>query len=379
MTTNFPRFEGDYYGSFIFNPLNKIAEKGHDVTVIAPHFKPAASREVMGKVNVIRFNWPQQEEFKPLMYFNWWECRRIPFLIASGLLEASKHIKRSKVDVICAEGVLPMGFMAVVLGKVFRKPVVVTSHGVDLRSFYKKPFFSTILRFTLKNSSRIIAVSDELKNYMLKLGIEEKDITIIPGGIDTQVFKPLEKKEEVFRVGFLGALNDFKNPENLLEAIPHLTVRIPKLEVLLAGDGPMRGFLESRAKKLGLSNKVRFLGFVDRQKVPGFLSEMDVMAFVSNRENFPSKALFESMASGVAVVATDVGYTKSLVKHNTNGLLTKPEPKEIAKAIVELYENEALRGECAKNARKTIIDKYSLESEVKTKIEILRKVLEEVR
>jgi glycosyltransferase involved in cell wall biosynthesis len=152
--------------------------------------------------------------------------------------------------------------------------------------------------------------------------------------------------EEAFLVCVVGRLSVEKGHRYLLYAIPHLIERIPKLQVLVLGEGAERRRLEEEVARMGVQNFVAFAGF--QSDVRPWMQACDVLVNSSLTEGMPN-VILEAMAFGTPVVATRVGGVPELLQHKETGILVPPaDTPSLANAIYDLFANpaEALRLAC---------------------------------
>ena len=121
----------------------------------------------------------------------------------------------------------------------------------------------------------------------------------------------------------------------------------------------------------GLENKIKFLGF--REDIPEILLAMDGYICASHTEGF-SNAILEAMASGLPIVATDVGGNSEIIKNEKNGLLVKSKDQsDITRIMIKIMEDSILSQKIAKDALRTVNEKYNTEKMVKSYIDIYKK------
>src|SRR5262249_14125548 len=105
------------------------------------------------------------------------------------VLPAVRRIQRGfDFDLIDAHYVYPDGFAAVLFGRVFKKPVVVSARGTDINLYSKFPVIRRLLQYTLHKADRVISVCSALKEAMVKLGIPAEKISVVPNGVDVTKF-----------------------------------------------------------------------------------------------------------------------------------------------------------------------------------------------
>ena len=128
---------------------------------------------------------------------------------------------------------------------------------------------------------------------------------------------------------------------------------------LIVGEGYLKNELEQLARDLGIENDVEFVG--EREDIPQILSIMDIFVLPSALEGF-SNVILEAMATGLPVVATNVGGIPELVVNKQTGILVPPdEPEELAKAIVDLLRDKNTSREMGKRGRERIEKYFGLE------------------
>ncbi len=181
--------------------------------------------------------------------------------------------------------------------------------------------------------------------------------------------------EDALVVGTLGRLTEQKGHGVLLEAVAALAPRLPRLALLIAGDGPLRAGLEARAAALGVAERVTFLGI--RRDREALYAAMDAFVLPSRWEGL-SLALVEAMGAGRPVVATDVGGNAEVVDAGVSGILVPPDdPPALASGLESVLGDhdlaERLRGHAARAAR----SRFSIETHVREIAALYRRGLGE--
>ena len=246
-------------------------------------------------------------------------------------------------DLIDAHYVYPDGFAAVLLGRLLKKPVVVSARGSDVNQFAEFPVIRNMLRYTLNSAAGLIAVCEALKDEVATLGIPSSRISVIPNGVDTTKFFPTSRQQARETLGLpirrriilcVGALIPRKGHDYTIRSLKLLTSMhdCADLLLVLAGSGPERNSLEILVQSLGLQAHVRFLGEIPHQQLQLWYSAADVSCLVSSKEGWPNVVL-ESLACGTPVVATDVWGIPEIIRSDTTGLLTKQDDREIAATL----------------------------------------------
>jgi glycosyltransferase involved in cell wall biosynthesis len=203
-------------------------------------------------------------------------------------------------------------------------------------------------KFLTKFASAIQANSHSILSGMAAHGIPPSKVAVIPNGVNTAEFSNLGLRTVPFTVGFVGRLVPERGASLLLEVIRETTKVVPAAQFLVAGGG---------SPEIGKSDVLRavdvVLGHQDRDVIPKLLSEMTVVLFLSPKENFPSLALLEALASGRVVVATNVGDTGTVIHDGENGILVRSIGSDVAQVLVNLTKNERLCRKLGTNAAET--------------------------
>jgi glycosyltransferase involved in cell wall biosynthesis len=174
------------------------------------------------------------------------------------------------------------------------------------------------------------------------------------------------------RLGVLGSLEPRKRVELVIEALAICGEGTARLDV--AGDGPLRAALEERARALGVAGRVRFLG---RASDPAeFLASIDVLALPSRLEGMPLAAL-EAMAAGRGVLACNIPGMEEVVDDGTTGRLLPADPRAWAEAIDGLRRDPARISAWSIAARKTFMERFTLERCVDATAAVYERALSE--
>jgi glycosyltransferase involved in cell wall biosynthesis len=164
-------------------------------------------------------------------------------------------------------------------------------------------------------------------------------VQYVPNGVEVARFDGPHHAGPEPVIGTVTALRPEKNLPRLLRAFRLVVNEVPAL-LVIAGDGPERSSLERLASELGLSDRVRFMGYVDTPWT--FYRTFDVFALSSDTEQMPL-SLIEAMASGVPVVATDVGDVATTLAAENRDLITPPDAAALAGTMLTLLRNPDLR------------------------------------
>ena len=203
-----------------------------------------------------------------------------------------------------------------------------------------------------KNITKIICVSDEIKQDFLSMGVEPDKISVISSGIYLDEFKNVDENKIIalrnqysepiiISVGVLRVNKGFKY---LIKAFKSVKEKFNAAILLIIGDGPDRNKLEARTKNI---DSIYFLGRQEHDKVIEYLKAADifVLAAIStyNDREGTSTVIMEAMAAGLPVITTKVGGNPYLIKDRINGFLVSPgDSSELAEAIIKLIINREI-------------------------------------
>ena len=197
----------------------------------------------------------------------------------------------------------------------------------------------------------LLAVSGALKSDMVKLGMAPDKITVHYTGLDQSRFVPRDRALEKAKLGItgplilsVGALISRKGQALLIAALPE----IPDATLMLAGQGASEAECRALADRLGVSDRVRFMGNVPHDDLPTLFAAADIMALVSASEGL-ANAWVEALACGTPIVAGDVGGIRELVKSPDAGHIVERNAKAITTAISDLLANPRSPDAVAKN------------------------------
>jgi glycosyltransferase involved in cell wall biosynthesis len=245
-------------------------------------------------------------------------------------------------DVIHAH-IYSAGVPAVLLGMWHRIPVVITEHSTAFPRGLIRGFERIKAKFAFERAAVVCPVSEDLRKHIERLGVRTR-FQVIPNVVDTSLFSPLAackaKDKGKKRLLTVALLDPKKGIPYLLEALAQLRERRDDFVLDIVGDGPNRAEYEELTRKLGLQDIVHFHGLKTKQEVAEFMRKADVFVLPSEWENLPC-VIIEAMASGLPIVATDVGGIPEIVS-NEVGILVQPKNVlALAEVLNKMLENLA--------------------------------------
>ena len=237
-------------------------------------------------------------------------------------------------DLIDAHYFYPDGVAAVLLGKYFNKPVVITARGSDISLIPRHMVPRKQIQWAARHVQAIITVCNALKAELVALGVEAAKITPLRNGVDLQRFVPVDRtalrlamRLDGFTLLSAGHLLPVKGHDLVIASLPLL----PDVTLLIAGDGAERAALEHQARDLKVSDRVRFLGNLAQPELAHTYAAVDALVLASSREGW-ANVLLEAMACGTPVVASRVWGTPEVVAAPEAGVLM---PERSARGVAD--------------------------------------------
>lgn len=216
-----------------------------------------------------------------------------------------------------------------------------------------------LYRRALRSASLVDALTESIRDMVRGEGVPAARIALSSGScVDTVKYRPAPAKQSW--VVFAGRLIDEKNPLLFVQACALVHRQVPGARFFLLGDGPLREPVEALRRREGLDGCLE-VGW--RQDVAAVLSEALVFASLQRMDNYPSQSLLEAMASGAAVVATDVGLTAKLVDAAV-GCRVPPTAAAVAGAMVSLLKDPGRAQALGRKARERVLREHSLDAYV---------------
>jgi teichuronic acid biosynthesis glycosyltransferase TuaC len=251
-----------------------------------------------------------------------------PALLYAGARGAVAAVLRSgfDFDLIDAHYFYPDGIAAILLGKTFGKPVVITARGTDINQIADFRLPRQMILWAAQEAAAVVTVCQALKDRLCEIGAAPDHIHVLRNGVDLQLFRPQDRAALRLQYGVtgqvalsVGHLIVRKGHDLVIRAL----VELPEVTLLVAGEGPERGALAALAASLGVAGRVRFLGQIAPAELAGIYAAADVLVLASSREGW-ANVLLEAMACGTPVVASDVWGTPEVVTERVAGRLVRP-------------------------------------------------------
>ena len=234
-------------------------------------------------------------------------------------------------------------------------------------------------RLTYRLADRIVTVSEQTKTRLASVWqVDPNKVHVIPNGVDIERFRPDTNAGPVRQrlgladapvVMFVGGFYPWHGVDVLVDSFARVAQSLPEARLLLVGDGPVRGRIEAQVARLGLAQQVVFTGMIDHATVPDMLAAADVVTLpypeLPEELWFSPLKLYEYMAAGKAILASDAGQISQVIDHNATGILLKPGSVEaLSQGICRLLQDETLRRQLGQNARRQAVARHAWHSQI---------------
>jgi len=243
-------------------------------------------------------------------------------------------------------------------------PVVVSCYGYDISSFPNRyggwggHYLQKVWRF----ASLILAMSNDMREDLLRLGCPDEKIRVHYHGINLERFKYVDRGSDVkkVRILFVGSLTRRKGVEDILRAFAQIAKQRPQTELRFVGSGVIRSNLEQMARSWGLESRVSFAGFIEHKKLQDELSFAHIFCHPSrtlingDKEGIPG-TIVEAMATGLPVVTTKHAGIPEMVRDGVDGfVVAEGDVTAITQALLTLVDRPYLRAQMGRKAMKQI-------------------------
>jgi glycosyltransferase involved in cell wall biosynthesis len=280
--------------------------------------------------------------------------------------QLSRECKKRGIDLIHAQ-YLRENYTAL-WSRIFnpRVRVMYTSHFIMSNNFILRVFNRILTPF----EANVIAVCNKGKEMLISNGLSAKKISVIFNGVDPKLWsepvKPALREELGIASGDFMILSaarfaDDKGHHYLIDAMAELKkITSRPFKLVLAGDGPLLEDRKKQVSELGLEKDVYFIGFRKDMKNLFYSADLYIN---SSRHEALSFLMLEVLASGLPLIATDMGGNSDIINEQTKcGILVKYEDsRQLAETVLKVMEDDNLREELKANAFKAINERFNLD------------------
>jgi glycosyltransferase involved in cell wall biosynthesis len=376
LTHNYPRFVGDFSGTFIEALCQEFTTQGQEVTVWAPHDAAYARppHEAV-RLRLYRYAWPpawQQLGYMRSMQgdlalrLNTYALS--PAFFASGIATVLRQARQLRPDVLHAHWVLPNGFIGAVTSRLLGIPLVVSVPGSDAQVAGQNPLFRRMAQFAFDQAGLLTANSEALRDAVVALGADPAKFELIIYGTDPAALRPqaagvarrraeLDIPADATVLLCVGRMVYKKGFDDLVRALALSPLKEGKVIAVMVGQGDQWTEWQALAAELDVAEKLRWVGNVpkDRIVVDYNMADVLVMPSVSRPADGLNVCVLDAMSCAKPVVASSVaGNALAVVDGKTGYLVPEQAPAALAAALARLVDNSALRQEMGAAGRARI-------------------------
>ncbi len=319
-----------------FNVFGRLAERGHEVHLLAATFDGCRREETVEGIFVHRLT------------------NRYGFYARAPVV-ARRMAKREKfdlvVDVLCKLPFCSPWFVPVpCLGIVHHLFGSTAFQQVSL-PIASATYLSEKLIPLAYRDCALITISPSSCDDLVDRGLPRENISIIPNGVDHEVYDPGNvSKDERPLIVWLGRVEPYKHADLALKAFPEVLRTLPDARLVVVGDGTARTRLQRLAAQLGLEAHVEFAGFVPSAEKVELLRRAHVLVNTSEKEGW-GLTVVEGNACGTPTVASNVPGLRDSVRDGETGILVEHgSVQQLAGALVQVLSDETLRSTLSRNA-----------------------------
>ena len=403
----FPPFCVGGLGTYAFEMARRFARMGHSVTVFSKNPGDAITRDLYEGVEVHRPLVTDMVDLLPLIVpgdiKQWPTASQNYFadVFIHNLLSATKSINllartdKRNFDIIVAHDWLD-AIAGIICKKAFQKPFVFHLHSTEQgRVTDGSPTIKNLEKLAGTIADVIITVSYAMRDHLISLGYDEKKIRVVPNGVDEEKYNLESRKfshdkimkfREKIGVGtdpvilFVGRLTWVKGADTLIRAMPMILKEVPNAKLVILGKGDQEEMIKHLIGHLGIQNNVKtYFEFVDEKERLLYYAACNIAVFPSKYEPFGivcTEAM--SMEKPVIVGAKGIsGFREQIIPSGPDrcGAHVNPDdPYDIAKFAIEMLKSETLRKELGRNARKRVLERYTLDKVAEETIGIYKEL-----
>jgi L-malate glycosyltransferase len=312
-----------------------LANRGHDVAFVS-YDTPLRLGELPPRVS---FHEVEIEQYPLLKHFPY------TLALASKLAEVAET---KELDILHAHYAIPFGAAALLAKQIVTSrdlKVVLTLHGTDITLVGNNASFKPVTKMTIENADAVSVVSKFLKEETIRQFNIKRELNIIYNFIDPERHElepcpciPQCTENARKTIMHISNFRPVKRIRDVIAVFARIAQAIDS-RLILVGDGPDAIVAREMGKELGILDRIKFVGIVDR--VAPLLARADLFLLPSSTESFGLVAL-EAMASGVPVIASDVGGIPEVVEHGRTGFLAPVgDVDAMASHAIELLQNDS--------------------------------------
>jgi len=368
ITSTFPRWKDDEDPPFVFKLCNRLRAH-YQVNVLAPHCPGSKTEEYLSGIYIKRFRyfikpWERlayQGGILSKLKHHPWQYGLLPFFFMGELLALIRLLRKYKFHLVHAHWLIPHGLVAL-LARLFIKsapPLLCTSHGSDLFALQSN-IYKILKRYIVSNSTAVTVVSNAMRKEVIKLKVGHEKVYVTPMGVDLQhLFIPPETRKNSGSLLFVGRLVENKGLRYLIDALPLILKKHPKVCLRIAGDGPEKDDLKSQCVSLGINDHVHFLGAVKNDLLPALYQTSNVVVFPSVIAEGFGLVPVEALGCECAAVVSDLPALRDVIIDEKTGIVVPQKNIQLlAEKVILLLNDYELARSLGREGRRFVLKHY---------------------
>jgi len=337
---NFPCEKHPQRGLFV-KKFTDLLSKDHDVYIVSPRIflkHTFLSSKVANVYYPLLFSFSNKSLFGvyPFQFLNRFFMNRL-------IRKISKHVSKAPPDFIYSH-FISSGVIAEGISKKINRPYIINIGESTLNNY--KNLAPSLIQRVIQGATKILTVSQKNKDLILsRFQYPEENIRYIPNGIDSSLFRRLDKEDCRRSLGFsandkivifVGLFKHRKGPDRVIEAVK----RLENVKLILVGMG----------EPIPEDPCIIFNDFVSPEKLPLFLNAADMFILPTLNEGMPNATL-EAMACGLPIITSDLDFNREFLTHESSALLVDPMSiPDLSTAIQRLFDSPELHQKLAQAA-----------------------------
>ncbi len=383
LTHNYPRFPGDFSGTFIEALCHEFVRQQQRVTIWMP-YDPAYTVPTFAADNLpspdlrlYRYTWADRahtlgymrtmQSDLALRRESYWLG---PAMLAAGVAKVVREARQTRPDILHAHWLLPNGLIGAVASRLLDIPLVISVPGSDAQIANANPLFRTLARFAMRQASLLTANSADLRDAVARLEpsvLAKFDLIVY--GTDPAALKPDSTgvaelraqwtpiSRQPFVMLCVGRMVYKKGFDMLIRALAEPALRSQDVIAVMVGEGDQKAEWQALAQRMGVSDRLRWVGSVPKDKIGVYYNACDVLVNPAVRKPVDglNVCVLDAMSCGKPVVGSTVAGNPLAIVHGETGFLTaEGEPAALAQALATLAANPNLRQCMGQGARQRI-------------------------
>ncbi len=322
-----------------YHHARRLAERGHEVHVVAPHAPGAAAEDAGAPFRTYRF---PGYGLGPLRFFPFAWC-------------VLRAIRRTRPDLVLPMNIGYGGVLLALIPRAWRPRYACFAYAYEFLKVARWPLVRRFYNRIYAGAVAVVAISAFTRDALVRFGVAPARIHTVLPGVEVDPASPAGAvggagEGRGCTIGTCSRLIARKGHDLVLRALPALLARVPNLRYRIAGDGPARAGLEALAVSLGVRGAVEFLGVVPDAQLGAFYRALDIFVMPARDDRAHGHVegfglvYLEAAREGVPSVAARTGGVPEAVLDGETGLLVAPEDVEgLAEALLRLATNPAER------------------------------------